>query len=358
MNNLPIYNFVILGKSGIGKSSLINYFFDSEIAKVGQGKPVTGKIFEKFALVKSDLNINIYDSWGIEGGKTNEWINYFNDFLQKTKTDNISDWIHTAVYCISGESSRIEIFDKEIINILIKERLNPIIVITKSDLSNPNFKKIINKEFPLISIVEICSIKKQIGLGSSKKISEPQGLEELTLNIVNNSNKTFEPRFLEIINNLKAKHKNETIKKIEILLNKELDLRRNIIGKFNSDKQKSIANLVNSTIKFEDNLFNTKLNKLKIKAEDVYNGLKQISISNLQVNNSKISIKESKGSLPTLLATTSTGALIGTSFLTIGAMLPILIPFTLVTTFFLSGISKQELKNKIMNEVYNHYRNF
>jgi predicted GTPase len=355
MNNLPIYNFVILGKSGIGKSSLINYFFDSEVAKVGQGKPITGKIFEKFSLVKSDLNINIYDSWGIEGGKTNEWINYFNHFLQKTKTDNIYDWIHTAVYCISGESSRIEIFDKEIINILIKEKLNPIIVITKSDLSNPNFKEIINKEFPQVSIVEICSIKKQVGLGSSKKISEPQGLEELTVNIVNNSNKTFEPRFLEIINNLKAKHKNETIKKIEVLLDKEINFHGNIIGKINSDKQKLITNLVNNKIKFEDDLFNIKLNQLKIKAESLYKSLQKMSINNIQASNPEISIKETKVGLTVFSGVMSVG-LSATSILSIISVIPILMPFAVGFAFLSSGISKQELKNKIMEEVHNHYR--
>ena len=36
-------NVMILGQSGVGKSSLLNYLFDSQLVKTGAGKPVTKK---------------------------------------------------------------------------------------------------------------------------------------------------------------------------------------------------------------------------------------------------------------------------------------------------------------------------
>ena len=36
-------NILIAGKSGVGKSSLLNYIFGEEVAETGAGKPVTAE---------------------------------------------------------------------------------------------------------------------------------------------------------------------------------------------------------------------------------------------------------------------------------------------------------------------------
>jgi predicted GTPase len=40
-------NILIAGRSGVGKSTLINAVFGADIAKVGQGKPVSHKTLKK-----------------------------------------------------------------------------------------------------------------------------------------------------------------------------------------------------------------------------------------------------------------------------------------------------------------------
>ncbi|MBQ5546673.1 MAG: 50S ribosome-binding GTPase, partial [Acetobacter sp.] len=52
-------NIFILGKTGVGKSSLINTVFGQEVAKVGEGKPVTQEI-QEYRSPKYPLTI--YDS--------------------------------------------------------------------------------------------------------------------------------------------------------------------------------------------------------------------------------------------------------------------------------------------------------
>lgn len=42
-------NVLILGKTGVGKSSLLNYIFETDKAETGAGRPVTeAKIIEGF----------------------------------------------------------------------------------------------------------------------------------------------------------------------------------------------------------------------------------------------------------------------------------------------------------------------
>ena len=77
-------NAMILGQTGVGKSSLINYLFDldekNELA-AGAGSPVTpeGK-FAKKTISRESLDITIYDSWG---WKINELKNGKKSFLAR-----------------------------------------------------------------------------------------------------------------------------------------------------------------------------------------------------------------------------------------------------------------------------------
>ena len=56
-------NIIVAGKTGVGKSSLINYIFGKEVAKVGDGQPVTQEIQEYD--LEND-NITLFDTKGIE----------------------------------------------------------------------------------------------------------------------------------------------------------------------------------------------------------------------------------------------------------------------------------------------------
>ncbi|WP_270803703.1 MULTISPECIES: GTPase [unclassified Aeromonas] len=58
-----IANILIAGKTGVGKSTLINTVFQGRLASTGQGKPITQSTKK---ITKEGVPISIYDTKGLE----------------------------------------------------------------------------------------------------------------------------------------------------------------------------------------------------------------------------------------------------------------------------------------------------
>ncbi|MCV3212761.1 50S ribosome-binding GTPase [Plectonema radiosum NIES-515] len=180
-----VYNVMVIGKTGVGKSALINYLYDQNIANTGVGKPVTIK-FDKYNFTWKGIPINIYDSWGLEVDKAPEWRKTLDDELKEHGTDRpVSEWFHTIFYCINAQSSRIEPFEFEIIQDLITDKYRVIVVLTKAESMSPDDLSIlsncIRKEvLSEIPIIEVCSIIKETRTGKTKTFGRNE-LQKQTL---------------------------------------------------------------------------------------------------------------------------------------------------------------------------------
>ena len=108
IKNLKRLNIIVAGKTGVGKSTLINSVFRERLVETGIGKPVTDHMRE---INKKDLPLTIFDTKGFELGKEvqNEVKNEIIDLITTRLAEkDINKTIHCIWYCINTASNRIE----------------------------------------------------------------------------------------------------------------------------------------------------------------------------------------------------------------------------------------------------------
>lgn len=161
---------MLVGGTGVGKSSLINKIFGEEVAKVGHSVPETRGINK---IEVSDRNLEIYDTEGYEIGQDKQ--EYFNENVLATIKKN---GISVVWYCISAPNSRVTDLDIKIINKIKKQNVTIAVALTQCDVANPNkakdIKQLLKKDAELESFfISVNYIKKDnLGNLELKKLIE------------------------------------------------------------------------------------------------------------------------------------------------------------------------------------------
>lgn len=175
IDNMAPTNIIVAGKTGSGKSTLINGLFRENIAVTGVGQPVTQHL-EK--LTKEGVPLTLYDTKGLELSvdAQREVLSDLSKIIQENKNDP-QDEIHVVYYTLNATMNRIEPYEIELIEALAQQ-VPVILVLTQSISSQSHEFEDYLKELDL-PVRGIYPILAQDYLLQGDQIVEAYGLQTL-----------------------------------------------------------------------------------------------------------------------------------------------------------------------------------
>lgn len=165
-------NVLIAGRTGVGKSTLINSVFQGNLATTGQGRPVTQDTRE---ITKEGIPLSIFDTRGLELSDFSSTKTLKAFIVERRRDRDEKRQIHVAWICIVEDLRRVEQAETDLTDMLAE--FMPVIAVITKARADQGFRAEVQRLLPAVkNVVRTRSIPEQFDDGHTLA---PMGLAEL-----------------------------------------------------------------------------------------------------------------------------------------------------------------------------------
>lgn len=166
-------NVLVAGRTGVGKSTLINGVFQGKFAETGQGRPVTTATRE---ITKPGVPLTVFDTRGLEIAEFASTLTALREFISKRRAEHDpTRHIHVAWVCIAEDLRRVE--DAEVQLVTMLAEFMPVLGVITKARADQGFRAEVQRLLPQAgNIVRVRSIPEEFDDGHRLA---PMGLAEL-----------------------------------------------------------------------------------------------------------------------------------------------------------------------------------
>ena len=134
-------NIIVIGKTGAGKSTLINSLLGERVADTGMGTAITqeNKKYDRqiIAIDGLPINISVYDTVGLELDKkvTSNSVSNIEEYLERTDKECADNEVLCVWYCINMRGNRLEQYELDLIK-KFRDKCIPVVIVITQCIDN------------------------------------------------------------------------------------------------------------------------------------------------------------------------------------------------------------------------------